>query len=297
VIQSLSFEPRGPFSLRAAAEFAFGPSAGRAPPFDGALRLAFGIDGGEGYAGVVVRQPRDEGRLECEVHAEGGGLALIERQVARVLSLDHDGEAFLEVGARDPVIGELQRLHPGQRPVLFYSPYEGAAWSVISARRQPAVAAALRQELGVTLGRTFELAGEQVVAFPQPDRLLEAVAMPGLGEEKIVRLRGVAQAALAGALDASSLRQLGPDAAWSALQQIRGIGPFYAGLIVLRASGFADALLPMPEPRVLRHAARFYELDAPPTLAEFTELAKAWQPFRTWATVLLRLAGERRFGR
>jgi DNA-3-methyladenine glycosylase II len=297
VIQSLSIEPRGPFSLRAAAEFAFGPSAGSTPPFDGALRLAFGIDGGEGYAGVVVRQPGDEGRLECEVHADGGDLTLIERQVARVLSLDHDGEAFLDVGGRDPVIGELQRLHPGQRPVLFYSPYEGAAWSVISARRQPAVAAALRRELGVTLGRTFELAGEQVVAFPQPDRLLEAVAIPGLGEEKIVRLRGVAQAALAGALDPKALHQLGPDAAWGALQGIRGIGPFYAGLIVLRASGFADALLPMPEPRVLRHAARFYALDAPPTLAEFTELAKAWQPFRTWTTVLLRLGGDRRFGR
>jgi DNA-3-methyladenine glycosylase II len=297
VIQSLTFDPRGPFSLRGAAEFAFGPSAGSAPPFDGALRLAFGVDGGDGYAGVVVRQPDDEGRLECEVHADGGDLTLIERQVARVLSLDHDGEAFLEVGGRDPVIGELQRLYPGQRPVLFYSPYEGAAWSVISARRQPAVAAKLRRELGVTLGRTFELAGEPVVAFPQPDRLLEAVPLPGLGEEKIVRLRGVAQAALDGALDPRVLRQLGPDAAWSALQGIRGIGPFYAGLIVLRASGFADALLPMPEPRVLRHAARYYKLDAPPTLAEFTELAKRWQPFRTWATVLLRLAGDRRFGR
>jgi hypothetical protein len=54
VIQSLTLEPRGPFSLRAAAEFAFGPSSGSAPRFDGGLRLAFGIDGGDGYAGVVV---------------------------------------------------------------------------------------------------------------------------------------------------------------------------------------------------------------------------------------------------
>ena len=295
--QSLTIEPRGPFSLRSAAEFAFGPNAQRTPAFDGAMRLAFGIDGGEGYAGVVVRQPGDAGVLECEVHAEGGDLRVIERQLARVLSLEQDGEAFLEVGRRDPVIGELQRVHHGQRPVLFYSPYEAAAWSVISARRQPAQAASLRHELGVALGRTFELAGEPVVAFPQPDRLLAAVSVPGLSEEKIVRLRGVAQAALAGALDPGALRQLGPDAAWSALQEIRGIGPFYAGLIVLRATGFADALLPMPEPRVLRHAAQFYKLDAPPTLAEFTELAKTWQPFRTWATVLLRLAGDRRFGR
>jgi hypothetical protein len=82
VIQSVTFEPRGPFSLRAAAGFAFGPSAGSAPPFDGALRLAFAIDGGEGYAGVVVRQPGEDSRLECEVQADGGDLTLIERQVA-----------------------------------------------------------------------------------------------------------------------------------------------------------------------------------------------------------------------
>ena len=114
------------------------------------------------------------------------------------------------------------------------------------ARRQPCAGSSASR-----WARTFELAGEPVVAFPQPDRLLEAVALPGLSEEKIARLRGVAQAAQAGELDASALRRLGPDAAWSALQEIRGIGPFYAGLIVLRASGFADALLPMPEPRVL----------------------------------------------
>ncbi len=146
MIQSLTFEPRGPFSLRAAAEFAFGPSAGSAPPFDGALRLAFAIDGGDGYAGVVVRQPGEDGRLECEVQADGGDLTLIERQVARVLSLDHDGEAFLEVGRRDPVIGELQRLHPGPAPgAVSTRRMRRAAWSVISARRQPEVRRALAQ--------------------------------------------------------------------------------------------------------------------------------------------------------
>jgi len=36
-------------------------------------------------------------------------------------------------------------------------------------------------------------------------------------------------------------------------------------------------------------AAAAGELDA----ARFTELAEAWRPFRTWATVLLRVAAER----
>lgn len=299
---SLTIEPRGPFSLRAAAEFGFGPNAGRRPAFDGAMRLAFAIDGGDGYAGVVIRQPRDDGALECEVHtlerAGGSGdLAPIERQLTRVLSLDHDGLEFLAIGERDPVIGELQRRHPGQRPVLFHSPYEAAAWSIISARRQPAQAARLRRELGATLGETFELAGEALVAFPQPERLLEAVALPELPEQKVARLHAIARAALDGALDAGALAALGAEPAWERLQELRGIGPFYAALIVLRACGFADALLPMPEPHVLRHAARFYRLTGPPSLAEFTALAERWRPFRTWTSVLLRLAGDREFGR
>jgi DNA-3-methyladenine glycosylase II len=297
VSERLTIEPRGPFSLRAAAQFAFGPTEGHAPAFDGVMRLAFPIDGGDGYAGVVARQPREHGAVECELHG-GGDAAPIERQLARVLSLDHDGEAFLEVGGRDRVIGELQRRYPGTRPVLFHSPYEAAAWSVISARRQQAQAAAVRRGLGIALGRTFELAGEQTVAFPQPQRLLEAAdELPGVAGEKAARLRAVARAALDGSLDVATLHALGPQAAWSALQELPGIGPFYAGLVVLRAGGFADAPMPMAEPRILAHVARYYDLAAPATLEQFNELAENWRPFRTWASVLLRLAGDREFGR
>jgi DNA-3-methyladenine glycosylase II len=181
--------------------------------------------------------------------------------------------------------------------VLFHSPYEGAAWSVISARRQPSQAAAVRRGLSVALGQTFELRDEQVVAFPQPQRLLEAGGLPGLSGEKAERLRVVARAALDGTLDVAALHELGPAAAWSALQELPGIGPFYAGLVVLRAAGFADAPMPMAEPRVLAHVARFYKLAEPPTLEQFNELAEDWRPFRTWTTVLLRLAGDREFGR
>ena len=36
--ESLTLEPRGPFSLQAAAEFGFGPNQGRAPAFVGVRR-------------------------------------------------------------------------------------------------------------------------------------------------------------------------------------------------------------------------------------------------------------------
>lgn len=293
--EALTLEPAGPFSLRAAAEFGFGPTQGRAPAFDGAMRLAFPVDGG-GYAGILARQPREHGPLECELSGDGDADA-IERQLRRVLSLDHDGEQFLEVGRRDPVIGELQRRHPGQRPVLFHSPYEAAAWAIISARRPSASAAKLRRELAENLGASFELGGETLAAFPQPQRLLEVELEAGHhAAERLERVKGVARAAIDGSLDAERLRSLGPERAYQELQQLRGIGPFYATLIVLRSIGFADAPLQIEERHLLAHVARFYGLDGPATLDRYREISDAWRPFRTWAAVLVRLAGDREFG-
>lgn len=287
--------PQGPFSLGAAAEFGFGPNEGRPPPFDGAMRLAFPVDGGAGYAGALLRQSSPDGPVTVELQTAGGAdedRAL--RQIARVVSLDHDGEEFMRVGDRDPVIGELQRAHPGQRPVLFHSPYEAAAWSIISARRPASQSARVRAGLAERLGETFELAGQTLPAFPQPEALAQLPGeVPGLNAAKVSRLRGVGQAALAGELDVERLHELGPERAYEDVQRLNGIGPFYAGLVVLRASGFADAMLPMAEPKVLSHTARFYGLEQPPSLERFAELAETWRPFRTWTTVLIRLAGDR----
>jgi DNA-3-methyladenine glycosylase II len=289
-----TIEPRGRFSLRAAAAFGFGPTEGRPPTFDGALRLAFCVDGGRGYAGAVLRQRRDDEPVGVELTLRDGAppeAALA--QAARTVSLDHDGVAFAAVGERDPVIGTLQRAHPGQRPVLFGSPYEAAAWSVISARRPPMQGAKVRAALSERLGRTFELSGRTLHAFPQPAALAEIPdAFPGLNETKIERLRQVAAAAAAGDLDVARIHELGAEAAFEELQHLPGIGPFYASLIVLRGSGFADAWLGARERRGAGHLATYYGLDDTDRDARVAEIVARWRPFRTWCQVLVRLAGE-----
>ncbi len=286
----------GEFSLRAASAFAFGPTAGSAPPARDRLRLAFPVDGGRGYAGAVLRQDDEpNGPVNVDLTLRDGAEAKVAlAQVARIVSLDHDGTGFLEIGRSDPVLGALQRAHPGQRPVLFGSPYEAAAWAIISSRRPAAQGRRVHEELSIQFGDTFELEGETLHAFPQPEHLLAlGDRFAGLNLEKLTRLRGVAGAAFDGDLDARMLHALGPERAFDELQRLNGIGPFYAGLIVVRATGFADALLPMPEPKVLAHAAHYYGRSEPPTREWLAELADRWRPFRTWATVLIRLAGDR----
>ena len=76
------------------------------------------------------------------------------------------------------------------------------------------------------------------------------------------------------------------------VQRIKGVGPFYAGLIVIRATGFTD-VLPSNEPKALELVRELYELPTVPSPTEFEAIAEVWRPWRTWATVLLRAAGSR----
>jgi DNA-3-methyladenine glycosylase II len=289
-LEPLTLRPRGPFDLRQAIGFGFGPTRAGG---DEVLRLAFAADGTGAPIGAELRQAERDGPMIALARGEAAPAA-VAAQLARILSLDADGEAWAALGAGDPVLGGLQARFAGLRPVLFHSPYEAACWAIISARWGRAQAARASDAIAVAHGHGFKLAGEVRHAWPAPTRLLAALdddRLSGLPGEKLRRLHGVATAAAAGELDAARLHALGPEAAEDAVGALRGFGPFYRSLVVVRAVGFTDAF-PADEPRARRSAAQLHglrELDA----ERFTALAESWRPFRTWATVLLRVGAER----
>ena len=106
------------------------------------------------------------------------------------------------------------------------------------------------------------------------------MAEDGLPAVKIPRLHGIAEAALDGRLDRERLLAADSNEAYEGLQQLPGIGPFYAGLILLRAVGTTDVLA-NGEPRLVEAVQQRYgePLDA---------VAGGWRPFRTWISVLVR---------
>jgi len=285
---TFTIDPRGEFSLREAALFGFGPRDEQS--FDGVMRLAFCVDGYRDQTGVELRQD-NQGRVHGVVTGSAD-LPTVRAQVARVLSLDHDGTAFAEVGRSDPAIGRLQRAAPGLRPVLFCSPYEAAAWSVLSARRARSQAIALRSRLSQRYGRAFTLAGREEHAFPTPLALLTVDSLPGLPAPRIPWLHEIARAALDGRLDATKLAGEDPEVAMAALRTLPGIGPFYAALVQVRATGATD-VLPVDEPRVLAAAGQMYGQPGPLTQREFEVRAERWRPWRTWACVLIRAVTHR----
>lgn len=281
--------PVGPYSFVSSVRFleGFAPAAYEGGGEEG-LRLSFVADGfaagSEAVAGVYVYPEGDV--VVGEVYGEAD-VGLVRAQVERILSLDVDGSGFPEVGVRDPVIRRLQARYPGLRPVLFYSPYEAAAWAIIGQRVRIVQAAKIKSRLAEELGATVNIRGEPAHAFPGPSRLLALEGFPGLTPVKVERLKGLAVAALEGKLEAVYLRSLPVEDALEGLERLPGIGPFSAGLILLRGAGEPDHL-PTSEPRLARAVALAYGLDEPPDAAGLERMAESWRPYRTWVSLYLR---------
>jgi DNA-3-methyladenine glycosylase II len=275
-------EVLGPWSLQTSRAFweGFAPAAlADQPPVGPAtaaeLRSVFLVETDWSRAETTVRQTGSTAVVEVrgpgDLDAAGG-------QVLRFLALDVDARRWPEVRDRDPVIADAQQRLPGLRPCGFHSPYEAAVWCVLSQRIRIVRAAQLRADFIARHGDGG--------AFPPPSRLWTLdLALPG---RKAEYLHSVADAALEGRLDGRTLRRMDPEEAAASVQQVKGLGPFAAELVVVRGANAPDAL-PHHERRLDAEVAERYGPDR-----TLDEVAEAWRPFRTWAAVHLRALRERR---
>jgi DNA-3-methyladenine glycosylase II len=268
---------QGPWSLRTSKQFweGFTPSALSTQNASDDIRAVFLCDTDWRRVDAVVTQHDDTARI---VVTGPGDLDAATAQVRRFLSLDIDGREWPEVGRRDSVIGAAQQRLPGFRPCGFYSPYEAAAWSVLSQRISMKQAAAMKTRLTQQFGDDG--------AFPAPAVLLDAtLELPG---RKAEYLRAVAEAALDGRLSGGHLRSLAADEALADVQSILGLGPFAAELVVIRGANFPD-VLPQNEARLSNEIVVQYGGDR-----SVEEISAGWRPFRSWAAVNLRALREER---
>lgn len=270
-----SLEVLGPWSLATSRRFweGFAPASLTAQERDAKLHTVFLVDADWSRAETWVQQDGDVAHVEV---SGPGDLDAATAQVCRFLSLDVDARGWPDVGRRDPVIADAQEKLPGLRPCGFHSPYEAAAWAVISQRIRITQAARVRDRIVAQHGEDG--------AFPSPQRLVNLeLDLPGRKNEY---LHAVAEAALDGLLDGAALRAMQPDDAVARVQQIKGLGPFASELVVVRGANHPDAL-PHHERRLDDEVEYRYGR----TLADVSE---AWRPFRTWAAVHLRTLREER---
>ena len=298
---SFDVQPRGPFSLAAAADFAggFAPGLGGGSAGAGAngpsILMAFPLEDWSTSAAVDIHQSEDG-----TVHGEVFGARTLtpdevdraRTQAMRSLSLDHDGTGWLKVGRRDPVIAELQRSYRLAPAGLLLLRLRGGH---VARHRAAHLHAPGRQGQALARRRARRPhragSGRTVSAFPRPQRLLEATAVKGISAEKVKRIHGLARAALDGELDTGALRELPVDEALTRLEALPGVGPWTAQGILMRGCGVRTR-----SPRRTPSAARPCATSTawrPPADDQWLEISEKWRPFRMWATVLLHMAWRR----
>jgi DNA-3-methyladenine glycosylase II len=209
-----------------------------------------------------------------------------------VLGLDQDWGAFQEVCARAPALAALLARHPGFRPVVFFSPWAAAGWSILSQRTRMSQAAALARRIAWGAGDVIAVEGETLAAFPRPQTFLARASHPGVSQEKWRRLQTVARAAMEGELDLDRLGAMPYAQARARLMELHGVGPWTADAVLVRGVGLADAL-PLVEPKLRAAVGWAYGLSRTPSAAEVEAIAESWRPFRTWVSILL-IMGLRR---
>jgi DNA-3-methyladenine glycosylase II len=267
----MTVEVLGPWSLDTGKRFweGFAPAALTGRPQPG-LRTVFRTEGDWSRAEVHLTQHGGTARI---VVMGDGDLDRAAAQACRFLSLDVDARGWPEVARRDPVIADAQHRLPGLRPCGFHSPYEAAAWAVLSQRLRIVQAARLRDDLVRRDG-----------AFPAPELLRTLdLDLPG---RKAEYLRAVADAALDGRLDGVKLRSMDPEDALRTVREVKGLGPFAAELVVIRGANAPDV--------VPRHERRLEDEVAERYGRLLADVSEAWRPFRTWAAVHLRALREER---
>lgn len=280
---TLSLPTRGPFSLDSARSLLCGcMRASRACTASGAA-FAFPLDGTFEVVGAAVRHAGE--RLDVTLTGTTD-VDTVSKQLARVLCVDHDGEAFVRVLANEAPLAKVAQASPGFRPVVFFSPYVAAGWHLLAHRIRMTQAATLQARIAEAVGDVVEVDGVTLPSFPRPESLLKLKGFAGVSAEKWERLQGVARAALDGKLEVAHLTSMEPERAMAELQALRDVGRLFAEGTLLRGCGPTDAL-PLREKSLHEGVRHVYGLDHVPSDAELTRIAEAWRPFRMWVTILM----------
>jgi DNA-3-methyladenine glycosylase II len=286
-VSTFELAPLGDYSLRESAGFidAWHEAPSEGGKTVGHLHLAFLTDKDWMPAGVCLTQDAS-GRVHGTVYG-AGPVEDVARQTERILSLDVDGRGWPDVAHRDPVVGRLQRMFPGFRPVNWSNAYEATAWCLISTRISMRQGQGIKERMCRELGASIDIHGHRLFCFPAPEALIELKSFKGLFGRKVEYLNELGRAAIAGEVDTETLRAMPRDDALASLKRLPGIGEFGSQLVRLRALSAVDEL-PTREPRLMAAIQEAYGLGQELDVADLEKMAEKWRPYRMWVAVCFR---------
>lgn len=204
--------------------------------------------------------------------------AVIAERVRRVFDLDADAVAIAGHLAGDALLGPVVKRHPGLRAPGAWDGFEVSVRAILGQQVSVAAATTLAGRLARNFGSPF--AGDDRLdrVFPTA-RQLAAAPIESLGviPARAETIRTLARAVVSGDVDLATTTA--PAELTRVLQELKGIGPWTAQYIAMRALGDPDAFL--SGDLVLRRMA------GNATARGLESLGERWRPWRTYAVMLL----------
>jgi AraC family transcriptional regulator of adaptative response / DNA-3-methyladenine glycosylase II len=245
-------------------------------PIDGGYRRSLALPHGPGVIDLVAGDDHVEATFVLEDERDLDAAADACR---RLLDLDCDPTPILAHLRADPVIGELVTAVPGRRVPGHPDGCELAVRAVLG--QQVTVAAGTKLVARVVADLGMPLAhpvGQVTHLFPTAAAIAglnpDALPMPRSRARTLVGI-GAELAAGRLVLDDSVDR----DATYLELLALRGIGPWTAGYIAMRALRDPDAFI--PGDAGLRHG--LVRLGCDPSPREAERVSEPWRPYRAYA--------------
>lgn len=162
------------------------------------------------------------------------------------LSLDDDLRPFYAIAEKDqPFRDTILKSLYGYHQVKFLTPFENAAWAVLTQRTPIPVAQKIKQALGAAYSEPLEVDDISYSAFPEPADFLpiDAERLGALvgNERKTSYLRAVIEAFAD--VDEDFLRHGPEDDVKTWLTTIKGIGDWSAAFVMIRGLGRMESAL------------------------------------------------------
>ena len=283
------FEPQPPYDFDASAGFAtYHRSRYAADALDdGVFSRAIEISGKAVALSVRSAGEIDNPRVEIRIAGEYLDDEEQARTVdiaAKLVGAHGDLRPFYETIEDDDPIAEFVRRFRGLGIPQAASSFEGLVLSILGQQISNEVARVLRNLLVDTLGVTISVEGVNYRAFPSAAAIVRAgtdeLRRIKLSARKAEYICDIAAKVEAGTLDLDALASLPDESVVEELVKLRGVGPWTAHWLLMRAydrpDGFPDGDL-----AVQRSLGALYNEGERLTAEEAVELSARWVPYRS----------------
>jgi DNA-3-methyladenine glycosylase II len=294
--------PREPFDLARTLRFILSPpgllKGQRFPPLldyfeEGEYRRVTEVGGQLVLYGVREEMGRKKPALQVRIlagRADDTFRRLVATQVERQFSASLELSPFYQLAKADPVLGCLCERFRGMRIPQAPTVFETVIFAVLEQQVNLSFAHQVKKALIETYGGRVEFEGRRYNACPEPAAL--AITTPRelrrlhISGPKARCLIGISRATLDGSLDLEGLRDFDPALARAKLMAQKGVGPWTAQYVGLRALGHLDCL-PATDVGLQKVIRNLYGLRQLPSAARVEKLAERWPGWRSYATFYL----------